>query len=386
MATATLNWYFSYNGSNGDRCGLDVDYFQFSGSSATFPATATNINSITIYFSDCLAGNFPGSSSFSPTYSAYFTVLSGGSYINLGSSSIQVYGYNYRTSSYADLSYIDNIETILSNGISGLRMTDDGGYFKGYKPSGDMHMEINYEYALPSVTAPGTPTITQNNNGTFTASWSAATGSNGSGSVTYQLWNVTDGMAASSSSTSTNVTLDIPIYGTAIEYRVVATYSGATANSSTVTKTFTKPTLSTPTNVKLSAATGESTIISWTASSIAATTGTITYSIRKNGTQIATTTKTSYTFNKDVTSTWGTSAVTLTVVATASTVNKHYPSLTSGASSGVTFTYKKAQATITYYNGSSWVNCYVYYYDGSNWIAVNPYYYIDNLWKSCSTT
>ena len=100
MATATLNWYFSYNGSNGDRCGLDVDYFQFSGSSATFPSTATTINSITIYFSNCLSGNFPGSSSFAPSYSAYFTVLSGGNYINLGSSSIQVYGYNYRTSSF----------------------------------------------------------------------------------------------------------------------------------------------------------------------------------------------------------------------------------------------------------------------------------------------
>ena len=322
-------------------------------------------------------------------YSVKFNIqaTNNGSYMDLtNSAGTDIFLYYYTTPEYAS-----DWMTYKAIGTSGSDTITSDVSLAGAK------LQIDYittfdsatyyvTFASPSVTAPGTPTITQNNDGTFKASWSASTGSNGSGSVTYQLWNVTDGIAVSSSSTSTNVNLDIPIYGTAIQYKVIATYSGKTANSSTVTKTFTKPALSAPTNVKLSAATGESTTISWTASSITATTGTITYSIRKNGTQIATTTKTSYTFNKDVTSTWGTSAVTLTVVATASTVNKHYPSLTSSASSGVTFTYKKAQATITYYNGSSWVNCYVYYYDGSNWIAVNPYYYIDNLWKSCSTT
>lgn len=268
-------------------------------------------------------------------------------------------------------------------------------------PNGANHIEFSYytdedptdhnyywKIASPSVTAPGTPTITQNNDGTFKASWSASTGSNGSGSVTYQLWNVTNGIAASSSLTATSVTLDIPIYGTAIEYKVVATYSGKTSSSGIATKTFTKPSLSTPTNVKLSATTGESTTISWTASSITATavSGSIIYSIRKNGTEIKTTTSTSYTFNKDTTSTWGTSAVTLTVVATASTVNKHYPSLTSSASSGVSFTYKKPYQTISYYTNNNFIPCKVYYYTNNSWVLCNIHYYTNGLWKPCSTT
>ena len=288
----------------------------------------------------------------------------------------------------------DSSGTLSSSVISALKsgsISEVGVYQNGTRvikgtSSATGTLTITYTEVTPSVTKPGTPTFTQNNDGTFKASWGTATGSNGSGSVTYQLWSVTDGEAVSSSSTSTTVTLDIPTYGTAIQYKVIATYSGTTANSSTVTKTFTKPALSTPTNVKLSAATGESTTISWTASSITATavSGNITYSIRKNGTEIETTTSTSYTFNKDITSTWGTNAVTLTVVAKASTVNKHYPSLTSGTSSGVSFTYKKLQSTIAYYNGSSWIECVPYYYNGSSWIECIPYYYNGSSWVECS--
>lgn len=277
-----------------------------------------------------------------------------------------------------------SVEIIFSNVPNGANYIELGYYT--YEDPTDHN--YYWKIASPSVTAPGTPTITQNNDGTFKASWSASTGSNGSGSVTYQLWNVTDDEAVSSSSTSTNVTLDIPIYGTAIQYKVVATYSGKTSSSGIATKTFTKPSLSTPTNVKLSATTGESTTISWTASSITATavSGSIIYSIRKNGTEIKTTTSTSYTFNKDATSTWGTSAVTLTIVATASTVNKHYPSLTSGASSGVSFTYKKPYQTISYYTNNNFIPCKVYYYTNNSWVLCNIHYYTSGLWKPCSTT
>lgn len=249
-------------------------------------------------------------------------------------------------------------------------------------------LTITYTEVYPSLGTPAAPTITQNNDGTYTASWSAVSYSNGSGSPQYRLWSVSDGIALSSYSTSRTATLDIGAYGTALQFRVQATYSGLTTNGSTTTKTFTKPSLSTPKNVKLSAATGESTTISWTASSITATavSGNITYSIRKNGTQIATTTSTTYTFNKDITSTWGTSAITLTVVATCSTVNKHYKTLTSGTSSGVSFTYKAAGTTVGYWDGSKWVHCYVYYFDGSNWKQIDPYYNDGSGLKKCSTT
>lgn len=280
------------------------------------------------------------------------------------------------------------ISALKSGSISEVGVYQDGTRKIKGSSSAYGTLTITYTEVTPSVTKPGTPTITQNNDGTFKASWSASTGSNGSGSVTYQLWNVTDGIAASSSLTATSVTLDIPIYETAIEYKVVATYSGETSSSGIATETFTKPSLSTPTNVKLSAATGESTTISWTASSITATavSGNITYSIRKNGTEIETTTSTSYTFNKDITSTWGTSAVTLTVVATAATVNKHYPNLTSGTSSGVSFTYKKSYQTISYYTNGNFVPCKVFYYTNNEWKLCNINYYTDGSWKPCSTT
>lgn len=323
-------------------------------------------------------------------YSVNFNIqATNSSYMDLtNSAGTDIYLYYYTTPEYAS-----DWMTYKAIGTSGSDTITSASDLDGYKLT--IHYATTFEsadyyvtFVSPSVTAPGTPTITQNNDGTFKASWRASTGSNGSGSVTYQLWNVTDGIAASSSSTSTNVTLDIPIYGTAIEYKVVATYSGKTADSNTVTKTFTKPALSTPTNVKLSTTTGESTTISWTASSITATavSGSIIYSIRKNGTEIKTTTSTSYTFNKDTTSTWGTSAVTLTVVATASTVNKHYPSLTSGASSGVSFTYKKPYQTISYYTNNNFIPCKVYYYTNNSWVLCNIHYYTSGLWKPCSTT
>ncbi len=278
------------------------------------------------------------------------------------------------------------ISALKSGSISEVGVYQDGTRVIKGTSSATGTLTITYTEVTPSVTKPGTPKFTQNNDGTFKASWSKATGSNGSGSVTYQLWSVTDGEAVSSSSTSTTVTLDIPVYGTALEYKVVATYSGETSSSGIATKTFAKPSLSTPENVSLSETTGESTTISWTASSVTATavSGNITYSIRKNGKEIETTTSTSYTFNKETTSTWGTNAVTLTVVAKASTVNKHYPSLTSGTSSGVSFTYKKLQSTIAYYNGSSWIECVPYYYNGSSWIECIPYYYNGSSWVECS--
>lgn len=210
---------------------------------------------------------------------------------------------------------------------------------------------ITINYTTPYyTTAPGAPSISQQPNGTLNASWSAAA-TNPASTISYELWEANSGGRVASAGTSLSVSgVTIPNYGSPIEFYVVANSSTAgTYAGGRTSKTFAVPSLSTPTNVKLSAATGESTTISWTASTISNSTGTITYSIRKNGTEIKTTTDTSFTFEKDVTSTWGASAVTLTVKATATTVNQHYQSLESGVSSGVSFTYKAANPTFTSY-------------------------------------
>ena len=81
-------------------------------------------------------------------------------------------------------------------------------------------LTITYTEVYPSLGTPAAPTITQNYDGTYTASWGAVSYSNGSGSPQYRLWSVSDGIALSSYSTSRTATLDIGAYGTALQFRV----------------------------------------------------------------------------------------------------------------------------------------------------------------------
>lgn len=381
MATRTLKLAIQESGTTsgeGDKLDFDIS----SGTNTAFGNHQPTSYSIT-FNTSYLYANYSGKVTMKWSIALK---INGTRYeIYSGSKSMSKTSSNFDSSG----SLPSNVITLLkSYPIDEVTIYQDGSRQIKGTSSATGTLTINYTEVNPSLGTPAAPTITQNNNGTYTATWSAVTGSNGSGSVQYRLWSVSDGLALSSYSTSRSVTLDIGAYGTALQYRVQATYSGLTKNGTTTTKTFTKPSLSTPSGVKLSAATGETTTLSWTASKVTATavSGSITYSIRKNGTQIATTTSTTFTFDKDTTKSWGTSAVTLTVVATAATVNKHYPSLTSGTSSGVSFTYKAAGTTIGYFNGSSWVNCYVYYFDGTNWIKTNPYYFNGTSWVKCSTT
>ena len=145
------------------------------------------------------------------------------------------------------------------------------------------------------------------------------------------------------SSTSYNWTIPTAYYGTSHSFSIRADYSGLSTWGSSRSFTATKPSISAPTNLKVTSAKAQTCALSWTASSLSKTTGTITYSIRKNGTEVATTTSTSYTFAESTTKGWGTSAVTMTVVAKgtglSNTVNNTATTLTSSASSGVSYTY-----------------------------------------------
>ena len=216
------------------------------------------------------------------------------------------------------------------------------------RSSGTATITVNYTpKPQPTLGTPGAPTITQNNNGTYTASWNAVSASNVSGSVQYRLWSVSDGVALSSYSTSTSVTLNIGAYDYALQYRVQATYSGLTTNGSITTKTFYKPSITAPSGLKVTSATAQTCALSWTAAALNYTSGTITYSIRRNGTEIATTTSTSYTVAESTTKGWGTSASTMTVVAVGSGLGNTASgsTLTSSATSGVSYTYRAAVTT-----------------------------------------
>jgi hypothetical protein len=139
--------------------------------------------------------------------------------------------------------------------------------------------------------------------------------------------------------TNTSYTVDESVtkgWGTsAVTLTVVATGSGKTASASNgVTYTYQPAFTANPSNLKINSGTsytGQTAPLTWTAATIS-NGAAITYTIYNGSTVVATTTNTSYTIPETTTKNW-TSAVTLTVKASAS-------GITSGATSGVTYTYK----------------------------------------------
>lgn len=206
---------------------------------------------------------------------------------------------------------------------------------------------IRITYSSPSLTAPGAPTITQKNNGTYDASWTASTYSSGSGSPTYTL-KYGSTTAASGLTEVKKTGLTIPGYGTSYSFTVVATYSGLTKTSSATSKTFTKPALNAPTNLKINNSTthtGQTAPLTWTAGSFSSfLTGTMSYQIYQGSTLVATTNAnaTSYTIPESTTKGWGTSAVTLKIrgKGTGLSNTSQGSTLYSSYTSTVSYTYK----------------------------------------------
>lgn len=47
--------------------------------------------------------------------------------------------------------------------------------------------------------------------------------------------------------------------------------------------------------------------------------------------------------------------------------------------------YGNSSHTISYHNGTEWVQCEVYYHDGTNWVLVDPYYHNGSEWVLCDS-
>lgn len=179
------------------------------------------------------------------------------------------------------------------------------GYFTTYSNN------TTETFHSPSLTNPGNPTVVQNNNGTYTATWTAATGSYGIGSVYYQLWNDSTGTPIGGLTTALTGTYSIASQaGYDIEkvFKVKATYNNASSSSDgtivtystgSAVKTFSKPALSTPT-LTLSSNNGTEAQLSWTAATLTNTTGAISYSILVGDTVLDTTTSRTYTISEAV--------------------------------------------------------------------------------------
>ena len=242
-----------------------------------------------------------------------------------------------------------NVQATLGTyGITDLRLQQeeniDGYSYALRDTTGSGTLEIEYTVPQPEVTDPTISSITQNNDGTFTIKWGACTGSNGSGSVTYGVYDDTAGGYLNQSVSGTSYTGNIPAYGTTRQYSVIAYYSGISSNwSGIVSKTFTKPSLNAPTNLKINSSTsytGATAPLTWTQGAFNYTSGTRTYEIYKGSTLVHTTgtSATSYIIPESTTKGWGTSAVTLKIrgkgtslgnTASGSTIYSSYTSTVS---------------------------------------------------------
>ena len=168
-----------------------------------------------------------------------------------------------------------------------VRATYDGASASSEGSVESWSSTVSKTFTAPTVTAPGAPTIVQNSDGTYTASWTAATGSYGTGNVYYQLWSLTDGLALSSRSLSTSVILPISTYGQALQYKVRATYGGASSTadgyaesfSSSTTYTFIQAELSAPGKPTVTNNGNDTFTVSWTAATASGGTGSIYYRV-----------------------------------------------------------------------------------------------------------
>ena len=176
-------------------------------------------------------------------------------------------------SSEAEYIYIQPSDPYSPSDISFSFNGATGPYGDG---TGNYRWNISSTY--PTLTTPSAPTLRQNNDGTYTASWNGSSLSGATATVYYVLWDATNGGLIQDGITGTSVTRDIASYNTTLRYRIGAYYgnssywsASAEAWSGSTSAAFTQPSISTPTGVSINPTEGEATTISWNASSLNAT-------------------------------------------------------------------------------------------------------------------
>lgn len=200
-------------------------------------------------------------------------------------------------------------------------------------------------YVSPSLTI-NTFTAVQQNDGTVKFSCKA-TGSNGSGSVSYTIKTGSTTLHSFTGSSGSTVTKTTNIassleYDTSYTFTLTAKYSSVT-KTKTATKTFRVPLLSPPTDLIVTPSIGESTMLSWTAAELSNTeAGNISYTVLRDGASLGTTSSTSYEITSDVAKNW-IETVNLSVIAEATDLSNEYSGskLTSSESASVSFTYRE---------------------------------------------
>lgn len=256
-------------------------------------------------------------------------------------------------------------------------------------------------YSVPSVSTPTNVTIAQHpTNGTYTISWDPCTGSGGSGSVTYQIWNVSDGLTEVSGLTSTSYTASLPGYGYYYEYKVYAIYSGTSSAASSVVGFYANTPLFEGTDsITQIGTSGTSVTLSWPPSVLTWSDGDISYRLyyKRNDTSTAwlaygtVGSNTSVTITEDWFKNAGQEGDTFYFSASAlatnltNNINNLFTSMTCDTPLSTGFTYLPANS-VAYHDGTSWVECDIYYHDGATWVPCKPYYHNGTAWEEINTS
>ena len=334
MPTVTASYKIDSDSTGANE---KLDYRnQASGEVTTFPAN-TRITSATISFKGLRRNSSSGQGTHS--FSIALEAGAGGtskpviwnSSTTLGGTG----GDGECTISDISISYSDG-KLLASTGVSDMKLESQQSRNLNAATSSTATAVFTYEY-LPTISEfTKLSASAQTNAGKTTVIWSSCTGSNGSGSVTYEL---IKGSTSLYSGSGTSVTLNVSDigYGTST-LTIYAYYSGEYVKKEAQV-TFYEPSMTAPT-LSISNTTGMEAELTWTAAKLNYTSGTIKYDIYKDGSLFAESALSPYPLYKGIVSTWGGSPVTLTLKATATITGNTYSGSTMVEdSNAVTFTY-----------------------------------------------
>ena len=260
---------------------------------------------------------------------------------------------------------------------SGTSFTFNGS--TGYYGDGMGNYRWNVNSLFPTLSTPPAPSVTQNGTN-YVFSWGAALGSNGSGSITYDI--LVDGdYAVWSAGTARNLTHSIPsdFYGVSHRFSVRASYSKLKKYSSETpfTAIYPYPTITKqPSITSMNPTSGSSVTINWSAATVTNLGSYKIYyqyfvgpsSTYSDSYHVGTTTALTATITEENilekcgSNFEGTCYVFVRAYWSDGTTHGGWTTPT-----GKAFTYA-THRTMKYYNGSSWIECIPYYYNGSSWI------------------
>lgn len=276
---------------------------------------------------------------------------------------------------------------------SGISFTFNGS--TGYYSNGEGNYRWNINSLAPTLSTPSAPNVSQNGTN-YVFSWDAALGSNGSGSVTYDI--LVDGdYAVWSAGTAKSLTHSIPsdFYGVSHNFSVRASYAKLKKYSSdtSFTAIYPYPTITNqPSITSMNPTSGSSVTINWSAATVTnlgsytiyyqyfvgpSSTYSDSYHVGTTTNLYATITEESI-LSKCGSDFEGTCYVFVRAYWSDGTTNGGWT-----APTGKAFSYTPHR-TVKYFNGSSWVECIPYYFNGSSWIECIPYYFNGSSWVECS--